>query len=215
MPYPIDILTALPKTVTVEKFKSLKTLAWNKRVAPYPTIRVSYHKGQNDYHDLIPRIAELGKVVSIGLYHIDHPGYPEETEKIRKIAVQHGIDFRLKEYLGWFNGKMYGTYFYPDAVIGKVAEERVLCKNTVVPIGPTGHMFRCHSDLYCQRNDLAVAHILDENADFEDKFRDCNFYGLCSECDVKVKNNHHQVFGYTSVEIKFQASRKSVESLNR
>ena len=92
----VDILTALPKNVTLEKFKSLSTLDWNKRVAPYPTIRVSYHKGENDYRDLIPRIAELQEILSIGLYHIDHPGYPEETEKVRNLADQYNVEFRLK-----------------------------------------------------------------------------------------------------------------------
>lgn len=201
--HPMDILTALPKNVTVENLKSLKTLVWNKRPAPYPTIRVSYHRGQNDYNELIPRIAKLQEIVNIGLFHIHHPGYPAEAEKIKALAVKHKVDFRLKEYLGWHNGKMYGSYAYPDAVLGKVVEDTVLCKNTVVPIGAEGYLYRCHSDLYHQRHNLAVAHLLDENASVEDKFRPCGFYGLCSECDVKTKTNHMQVYGYTSVEIKF------------
>jgi hypothetical protein len=32
-------------------------------------------------------------------------------------------------------------------------------------------------------------------------YRDCKVFGLCSECDVKIKNNHDQKFGYTSVDI--------------
>ena len=201
--HPMDILTALPKNVTLEKFKSLSTLQWNKRKAPYPTIRVSYHKGENDYTELIPRIAELQEVISIGLYHIDHPGYPEESEKIRTLADQHKIEFRLKEYLGWYQGKMYGTYLYPDAVQGKVVEKEVLCKNTVIPIGPTGHLYRCHSDLYHQRFNHSIGHLLDHDATFVDQYRSCNFYGMCSECDVKIKTNHLQKYGYTSVDIQF------------
>ncbi|MCP4154616.1 MAG: hypothetical protein GY757_43230, partial [bacterium] len=38
-----DILTALPPFLKKEDFLNLKTLDWNKRDAPYPTIRVSYH----------------------------------------------------------------------------------------------------------------------------------------------------------------------------
>ncbi len=212
--HPTDILTALPQNVTVENLKTLKTLEWNKRPAPYPTIRVSYHKGQNDYKELVPRIAELQKIVNIGLFHIDHPGYPEEAEKVQALAKKYHIDFRLKEYLGWHNGKMYGNYVYPDAVAGKVVEKKVLCKNTVVPIGPEGYLYRCHSDLYHRRHNLALAHLLDENASFEDKFRPCNFYGLCSECDVKTKTNHMQVYGYTSVEIQFPDRKKSPKSDN-
>lgn len=201
--HPMDILTALPRNVTLEKIKSLSTLRWNKRTAPYPTIRVSYHKGENDYRELIPRIAELQEVVSIGLYHIDHPGYPEETKKIRVLADQYKIEFRLKEYLGWYKGKMYGTYLYPDAVQGKVVKDEVFCKNTVLPIGPTGHLYRCHSDLYHQRFHCSVGHLLDHDTTFSDQYRSCKFYGMCSECDVKIKTNHLQNYGYTSVDIKF------------
>lgn len=201
--HPMDILTALPKNVTLKKFKSLSTLEWNKRTAPYPTIRVSYHKGQNNYRELISRIAELQEVISIGLYHIDHPGYPEETEKIRILADQHKIVFRLKDYLGWYQNKMYGTYLYPDAVQGRVVEDEVLCKNTVVPIGPTGHLYRCHSDLYHQRLDCSIGHLLNPDATFSDQYRPCNFYGMCSECDVKIKTDHLQAYGYTSVNIQF------------
>jgi organic radical activating enzyme len=210
--HPIDILTALPNNVDIEKFANLKNLDWNKRDAPYPTIRVSYHKDQNDYKDLIPRIAKLQKTLSIGLYHIDHPGYPELTKEVKSMAEEYKIDFRLKEYLGWFDGKMYGTYFYPDAVLGKVVAKEVFCKNTVIPIGPNGHLYRCHSDLYNGRHDLAITNILDESANFIDTFRPCTFYGLCSECDVKVKTNHNQQYGYTSVEIKFPPGQISSPS---
>ena len=200
---PVDILTALPPNVTLDKIKSLKTLRWNQREAPYPTIRVSYHKGENDYRKLIPRIAELQEIVSIGLFHINHPGYPEETEKIKLLSEKFKIDFRVKEYLGLYDGKMYGNYLYPDAVSGKIMREKVFCKNSVVPIGPTGFIYRCHSDLYNERHKLALAHILNEEVEIKDEFLPCNFYGLCSECDFKIKTNHEQIYGYTSAEIKF------------
>ena len=201
--HPIDILTALPPNVTLKKIRALKTLKWNQRSAPYPTIRVSYHRGENDFQELIPRIAELKEFVSIGLFHINHPGHQEETEKIRALSEKYKIDFRLKEYLGPYQGKIYGTYLYPEAVVGKIMRDEVLCKNTVVPIGPTGLIYRCHSDLYHQRSELALTHLLAEDPLVEGEFRPCHFYGLCSECDVKIKTNHQQVHGYTSVEIKF------------
>jgi organic radical activating enzyme len=201
--HPIDILTALPNNVTLKKFKSLATLQWNKRTSPYPTIRVSYHKGQNDYRELIPRISELQKILDIGLYHIDHPAYPQETQKIRDLANKYKVEFRTKEYLGRYQGKMYGKYLYPDAVKGRIMKDEVFCKNTVVPIGPTGHLYRCHSDLYQQRLDNSIGHLLDRDAVFSDQYRSCNFYGTCSECDIKIKTNHLQLHGYTSVDIKF------------
>ncbi len=39
----VDILTALPPNVTLEKFQKLRTLDWNRRPSPYPTLRVSFH----------------------------------------------------------------------------------------------------------------------------------------------------------------------------
>src|SRR3989338_2455037 len=93
----VDILTALPPQVTVERFKKLKTLDWNKRESPYPTIRVSFHKDQNDYTKLIPRIKELQDALglSIGLFHIDHTEYPDLIEDIRKFAAQRSEERRV------------------------------------------------------------------------------------------------------------------------
>ena len=49
--------------------------------------------------------------------------------------------------------------------------------------------------------------LFDENfEEVEPKHYPCQYYGLCSECDVKVKTNHMQIFGYTSVDIKFSKS---------
>ena len=184
----MDILTALPKNVTPERLLKLNTRQWNQRKAPYPTIRVSYHKGQNDYQNLIPRIAELQDIVSIGLYHIEHPGYPQEFEKIQEMADRYGIECRRKEFLGFFEGKMYGRLKYKDAASGKVVKNNVMCKNSVLPIGPDGNMYKCHSDLYFKRHLLAIANLGDDSVDLEPRYRACQAYGLCSECDVKEKN---------------------------
>ncbi len=199
----IDILTALPPQVTVERFTQLKTLVWNKRPAPYPTIRVSFHKGQNDYKKLIERIKKLQKIVSIGLYHIEHPAYPELIEEIRQYARAEGVEFRTKTFLGEYNGKLYSEYRYPDACKGKIVRPLVQCKNTVFPIGPDGTVYRCHSDLYSIRRELSIGNLLDPDLKLEHKYRDCRFYGTCIPCDVKVKTNHLQQQGYTSVDILF------------
>ncbi len=199
----IDILTALPPQVTVENLKKLKTLQWNQRGAPYPTIRVSFHKGQNDYKKLVARIKELQEVVRIGLYHIEHPAYPELIEEIRQYAREHGVEFRTKTFLGEYNGKLYSSYRYQDACKGKVMRKHVLCKNTVFPIGPDGEIYRCHSDLYAMRRELSLGNILAPDLRLEHQYRSCSFYGTCIPCDVKVKTNHLQQLGYTSVDILF------------
>ena len=209
----VDILTALPPQVTVERFQKLRTLDWNKRDAPYPRIRVSFHKDQNDYQQLVHRIKELQKILSIGLYHIDHPAYPELIAEIKAYAKEHGVEFRTKTLLGPYNGKMYGEYRYPDACVGKVVRPQVKCKNTVFPIGPDGMIYRCHSDLYGRRRDLAIGNITDPNLKLEHRYRNCSFYGTCIPCDTKIKTNHLQKFGYTSVDILF-GDEKSAQDTN-
>lgn len=203
----IDILTALPRNVSPERFRnlSLKTIQRLNRGAPYPNIRVSFHPGQNRIEELVPRVKELQDLVSIGIYIVDHPDHSREKNLARDLCEKEGVFFRTKEFLGFHQGKLYGTYKYPEAVSGSVANSPVNCKNSVLILGPNGLAYRCHSDLYHKRHELAFAHLLDQNFTVEDKFRSCSFFGLCSECDVKVKTNHLQQFGYTSVTIEFPA----------
>jgi len=199
----VDILTALPPNVTPEQFRKLKNLDWNKRDAPYPRIRVSFHKGQNDYKKLIERIKPLQEFLSIGLFHIEHPDYPELIAEIREYAAKEGVEFRTKAFLGEWKGKTYARYKYEDACVGRPLRANVKCKNSVYPIGPDGMIYRCHSDLYARRRDMALGNLLDPDLKLEHRYRDCAFYGTCIPCDVKVKTNHLQQDGYTSVDILF------------
>lgn len=205
----IDILTALPPFLKKENFLNLKTLEWNKRPAPYPTIRVSFHKGQNDYKELVGHIAELQDILSIGLYYLDYPGHSDaDIAELKECAKAFKVELRTKEFLGEYDGKRYGTLLYPDATAGKRLNQRVLCRNTVVPVGPDGTIYRCHSDLYFNRRVPALGNILDEEFVFPNDYSPCDNYGLCSECDVKVKTNHYQQYGYTSCDIKFMEGSK-------
>ena len=198
-----DILTALPPFLKIENFKNLKSLDWNKREAPYPRIRVSYHKTQHDYRELIERIAELQEIVSIGLYYLKHPEMnKEEIILLEKYAKKFNVKLRSKDFLGFYKGKQYGELFYKDAADGIKKDYSVMCKNSVVPIAPDGSIYRCHSDLYFKRKGLALGTILDDKFEFPLEHLSCSNYGLCNECDIKVKTNHNQVFGYTSVEIR-------------
>ena len=121
-------------------------------------------------------------------------------------AKERGVEFRCKEFLGVHEGKSYGTVKYPEAVVGRRVGKKVSCKNTVVPVAPNGDIYLCHSDLYFNRRDRALGNILDDEFAFPDKHLPCENYGLCSECDVKIKNNHYQQFGYTSVDIHFNGA---------
>ena len=179
--------------------------AWRfLRDAPYAAIRVSYHPGQNDINDLIKKTFKMQEAgFRVGLYGVLIPDKEIERHilEVREMCLKMGIDFRTKEFLGKYNGKLYGTFKYENSVNGNQTSH-CECKPTELIVDPGGYVYKCHADLYQGRN--PIAHILDENFTEEeiDKFWDCYFYGDCNPCDVKVKTNRFQIFGHTSVEIK-------------
>jgi hypothetical protein len=148
----------------------------------------------------------------VGLYGVLIPD--EEVKRhileIQEMCLKMGIDFRTKEFLGTYNGKLYGTFRYEGSVRGN----QMLycdCKPSELIVDPGGYVYRCHADLYKGRT--PIANILDENFTEEemDKFRSCYFYGDCNPCDVKVKTNRFQIFGHTSVEIR--DVRETIENM--
>ena len=174
------------------------------RKAPYAPIRVSYHPGQNRIEELILKSRILQDAgFRVGLYGILHPdpAISRHMRDVQENCLAQGIDFRVKEFLGCHDSKLYGTFKYEDSVMSSL-RRHCRCRTTELLVDPEGAVFRCHADLYQSRT--PIAHILD--ADFNensiDQFRSCQYYGTCNPCDVKVKTNRHQVFGHTSVEIK-------------
>ena len=198
----MDLLTNM--AFDVEAFiKNVPTWRF-KREAPYATIRVSYHPGQNDINDLIQKTVKMQDAgFRVGLYGVLIPD--EEVKRhileTQEMCLKMGIDFRTKEFLGTYNGKLYGTFKYEGSVRGDKMQY-CECKPSELIVDPGGYVYKCHADLYNGRN--PIAHILDENFTIKelDKFMDCDFYGDCNPCDVKVKTNRFQIFGHTSVEIK-------------
>jgi organic radical activating enzyme len=211
--HPIDILTALPRNASLKHWLKLSaaTLAKLNRNAPYPNIRVSYHVGQNNIEDLVLRVRELEPIVSIGIYAVDHPEHAEAIAFAKSLCEKNNVFFKTKEFLGFYNNKLYGKYLYPEAVSGRLQNKNVVCKNSVLILGPDGLAYRCHSDLYHKRKNLALGQITDSNFIIRDQFTPCKSFGLCSECDVKIKNNHEQKFGYTSVQIKMDLALENAE----
>jgi len=174
------------------------------REAPYAPIRVSYHPSKMNLEDLIHKtLLLMDSGFRVGIYGIEHPDKKIMSkvliakEKCQKV----GIDFRTKEFLGFYDGTLYGTYKYPDGV-GNNKLKRCFCKTTELLVDPAGYIYRCHSDLYNGRT--PIGHILDKtfNMDEIDKYRQCNFFGNCNPCDLKVKTNRFQIYGHTSVSIK-------------
>ncbi|MBU1006836.1 MAG: radical SAM protein [Candidatus Omnitrophica bacterium] len=194
----IDILTNIQ--FDVKKFIKRLDPDRLKRNAPYASIRVSYHPEVMDRKDTLSKVMRLRDAgFSIGIWGVMHPLHKEEILEAQDKAKKMGIDFRIKEFLGDYDGTLYGTYRYEGACDRRF-RKNCLCKTTELIIGPSGAVYRCHSDLYENRN--TVGNLLDISFKLEDGFRSCDWFGHCNPCDIKVKTNRLQQFGHTSVEIK-------------
>ena len=194
----IDILTNL--NFDVDRFIDSVDSLRLKRTAPYPSIRISYHPHYMDLDTLIEKVLKMQRAnFSIGIFGILHPEFEEEILNARKRCQDLGVDFRTKEFLGRHDNKLYGTYFYEGAV-GSNKRKRCLCRTSELIIGPEGEIFRCHHDL--NKNFPPIGNLLDSHFEIEDVFRECDQFGDCNPCDIKVKTNRFQIYGDTSVEIK-------------
>ncbi len=195
----IDILTNLQ--FDAEEFIEEVNPDRIKRDSPYASIRVSYHPEVMELAPLVKKVLKLQEAgFSIGIWSVLHPVQDATVREARRYAEGFGIDFRFKEFLGEYKGKLYGQYLYEGAC-GKKFKKHVLCKTTELIMGPDGSVYRCHGDLYESRE--PIGNIIDPAFDIEDIMRPCGVYGHCNPCDIKVKTNRLQEFGHTSVQIEF------------
>jgi len=195
----IDILTNLQ--FDVDKFIKNIPSERIRRNSPYASIRVSYHPEEMNLDEMIKKVLKLQeKNFSIGIWGVVHPAYERTVLLAQDKCRQKGIDFRVKEFLGEYNGRLYGKYKYPGACEKKFMKQ-VRCKTTELLIDCQGDVFRCHSDLYSGANQ--VGNIMSCGFQIEDSFKNCSIFGHCNPCDIKVKTNRFQEFGHTSVDIVF------------
>ncbi len=195
----IDILTNLQ--FDIEEFIKKVNPDRIKREAPYASIRVSYHPEQMDLDETIKKTLKMLEAdFSIGIWGIMHPAYEKIILEAQDKCQKLGIDFRIKDFLGEYNGNLYGAYKYAGAC-DKKFRKKVQCRSTELLIDSEGNIFRCHADLYSGINQ--IGNILDSSFKIEDKFRDCPNFGHCNPCDIKVKTNRFQQYGHTSVEVQF------------
>jgi len=193
----IDILTNLQ--FDIDEFMDKVDPERVKRDSPYASIRVSYHPETMDLNDTIEKTLKmLNAGYSIGMWGIMHPEHENTILKAKERCLEQGIDFRIKEFLGEYDGRLHGTYRYKGACERK-STKRVLCKTTELIIGPNGNICRCHGDLYGARP--PIGHILDPELRIKSDFLECGNFGRCNPCDIKVKTNRFQKSGHTSVEI--------------
>jgi len=200
----IDILTNLQWGKNgIDKFIQEVNPERLKRNSPYASIRVSYHPEQmGNGKKLVKNARRLKNAgFNVGIWGVLYPS-PIQLSAINQmqfICKDAGIEFRVKEFTGEYKGEMYGNYSkYPGAVNGKLGS--CLCKTSELLIGPNGDVYRCHRDLCAE--EFPLGNITDTNFQIIDTFKQCDKYGQCHPCDVKVKTNYKQELGHTSVEIK-------------
>jgi hypothetical protein len=197
---PIDVLTNLE--LDISRFQALIEPQRLQRIAPYASIRVSYHPESMRIETLAEKVLTLMAAhYSVGIWGVLHPHWEEEIHRARAYCAERGIDFRTKEFLGELHGVLYGRLTYPDAC-NRQERKTVACRTTELLIGPEGGVYRCHADLYAGRQ--PVGHILDPAFAIVPEFRPCDQYGFCNPCDVKTKTNRFQSDGHTSVTIRFK-----------
>jgi len=200
----IDILTNIQ--FPLDKFIANVDPKRLRRDAKYASIRVSFHIENMDLDDTIKRVTKLlKKGYSIGIWGVAYPKYGKLVEVAKSIALHNGIDFRIKEYLGYYEDRLRGTYKYPHALNG--FPKRCMCKPSEMLIAPDGGIHRCHYELYTKAKPYTT--ILAKNAIIANTYSNCNTMGLCNPCDIKLKTNRYQIDGHCSVEIKEETRESS------
>lgn len=212
----VDILTNLD--FDIEEMIAKVDPKRLERPAPYAPIRVSYHPTECDLEKLFEKTLRLMEAgFRIGLYGVLHPDQQDIILNAQAKALQLGIDFRTKEFLGFHDGKLHGLFKYPEGCslkkpITGPGSGTVWCKTTEILISPDGGIFRCHHDLYERKP--AIGNILDRKYQISDMHLPCDYFGMCNPCDIKVKTNRLQQFGHTSVDIRFEEPAETISRIN-
>ncbi|HEY3327329.1 MAG TPA: radical SAM protein [Novimethylophilus sp.] len=168
LPHYFDLLTNF--ALKPEKFASILNgqQAKLQRQAPYPSIRVSYHRDEMDrawkgrgFEELVERceaLAEYGFKVSpvkaesdVGIYMVAHPENVLTSQM--KTVYENRVPFETKEFLGLYNGHLHGAYLYPFSTHLTAAgiHPHTLsceCRTSELLMDPLGFVWGCHFYLY-------------------------------------------------------------------
>lgn len=194
----VDILTNL--AFDLDRFIAEIDPVRINRPAPYAPIRVSYHPDQFSLPLIIGKVLRLMNAgFRVGLYGVTHPAQAGLIDEAARTCRDVGIDFRIKPFLGRYNGALYGQYTHPEACAGGVSRT-CECAPSELLIAPDGSIHRCHT--YCYNRLEPLASIYDAHITLTDDFKACRLFGRCNPCDIKVKNNRFQQFGHVATRIR-------------
>ena len=177
----VDLLTNLNFDVVDFICNTSPTSFTESDIPFYHPIRVSYHVGQSNENELIGKTQNLRfNGFNVGIFGLFHPHNINENMKMAWECNQENVPFYQKDFLGIIDDEMYGHFKYPDGLDGD--KKRVACRTKELLISPEGDIHKCHRDLYAGQNPLI---------DFAYKFRECEEFGNCNPCDVKLKTNKY------------------------
>jgi len=195
----IDILTNLQFDVK-EFARNINPKRLNRKDKIYIPIRASYHPQRMDLEETIEKIKFLkDKGFNIGLFVINHPSQTREIREAHKRCLDEKIYFWVKDFLGEYDGKLFGNYMYKGAVNQKETEY-VFCRTNDLLIGPDGNIYRCHKHLYDKTN--PAERISSKNLSINNQFRDCYDFGNCNPCDLKIRTNRFLQGNDCNIEIR-------------
>lgn len=195
----IDLLTNL--SFDVENFvqETHPSRFTHHSNSAYKSIRVSYHPQQMNPEELVAKVSFLqDKGFQVGIFGISHPLNTEANIRMSELSRKSKVYFFIKDFLGTYNGHLFGFYKYPKG-LDKIAKKCV-CRTNELLIGPDGSTYKCHQDLYNLQ--YPVSSILDKEFKIDYQFRECQLFGMCNPCDLKLKANRFLDMGYCSVEIE-------------
>lgn len=198
----IDLLTNL--SFDVDTF--LKNMNPNRffntvsKNLSYKSIRVSYHPKYMNREEVISKAKILqDNGYSIGFFGINHPLNTEYNIEMAEIARMNKIYFFIKDFLGSYDNKIFGYFHHPEGIDG--IHKSCLCRSNELLISPDGSIYKCHRDLY--NNEFSLSNIIDEDLKIEFRYRECQKFGSCNPCDLKIKTNRYLQMGHQTTDIIF------------
>ena len=195
----IDILTNLQ--FNIDEFIRRVDPKRINRDEKYQSIRASFHPEGMKVEETIAKVKKIQDAgFNISLASVKYPGNGSLIKEMEEKSKEAGVKFFTKDYLGYYEGKLYGDYKYPEAINCQM-KKNVQCRTKEILLGPVGEVYKCTRDVYIDNE--PIGHILDPDFKVEYVYRFCRNFGYCNPCDIKVKTDRFLKGGHTSVDIKF------------
>jgi radical SAM protein with 4Fe4S-binding SPASM domain len=209
--HPIDLLTNLQFDLGDFIENISPESMFSHDITGYKSIRISFHPKFMNIEDTVLGASVLQNVgFNVGIFSINFPHNIEYNLKLAEECRISKVYFFIKDYLGYYDGHLFGHFKYLDSIKGKQNIE-VSCKTNELIIGPEGNIYKCHRDLYL--NEDPIGSIFDNNFKISSDYRDCNNYGECNPCDVKLKTNRFLEMGSCSVDILKKRWEREVDQI--